>query len=139
MHWQTCDSKGGGLENVTSTQSIIFSTKSSASNLDLGAATRNETTCTNIEGMGIAWSVAVMHGEQGESDRCAEMASPQPTPTPCKTAIQPTEASYIASRAPPGSSVSKPPPDDKSEAQILFVGRVACLLALLESLIHILG
>ncbi|KAH7402005.1 hypothetical protein DE146DRAFT_451064 [Phaeosphaeria sp. MPI-PUGE-AT-0046c] len=132
MRWQTCD---GGDKNFTSTQSIKFSTKASADKLDLVAATNNETACPNVEGMGVAWNITSMSGEPGEM--CAEMTSPLPTPTPCKIHIDSAEASRISASAPAHTHTSTPPPDEKSGAQELFVGRAVCLLAVAGSLLQV--
>lgn len=138
MRWQDCDGDGG-LKNVTSAQSISFSTEKSVPDYDLLAHTSNKTACSNSGGMGVAWNIAAMRGTPGEDDRCAEMASTQPTPTPCKISIQSADANSIAEDKPADNDPEPTPsPEAKSGAQSLSTRGASCLLVFWGLLIHVL-
>lgn len=133
--WHTCE---GGAENFTSTQSIVFSTKSSAGDFDLVAATNNQTRCAKADGMGVAWNISAMRGKPG--DMCAEMSTQVATPTPCKIRVDPAEAGRIWRNAPETAPSARPTPSPEvqSGADKLFVGKTASWLALLVSLVLIM-
>jgi hypothetical protein len=150
LSWQSCDEDAFENHPVsaynmirnTSTWATLFTTQSSASKVDLVAATANKT-CPGEYGvtinvtdktmqvpMGVTWS-----GGRYTNDTCAVVASssPTPTPDPCrvhidKTTVASMEASlharYCRSIDPPSDC-----PDKKSAAQQLAVAGASCLLA----------
>lgn len=130
--WITCDGDWS-----TSTQSIVFSTKSSAGDFDLVEATNNQTGCPKADGMGVAWNITAMRGERG--NMCAEMASTPAEPTPCKIPVDPAAAGRIWRNAPEIAPSAMPTlsPTVQSGADKLCVGTRAWL-ALLVSLILVL-
>lgn len=142
---------GDGIIGNVSTSSILFTTKKSAQEVDLVAATNNEKTCS--EDLGLAINItdtvkvpAKVDWDGGET--CAVVASsPTPTPDPCQVKIDSAVASSISSSMTSRVCTGTDPPvscpsedeDEESSAQKLAVGGLTCLAAAIGGLGYIMG
>jgi hypothetical protein len=132
------------LELHSSTSSTVFTTKDSAQEIDLSAATKQEN-CS--EDIGFAFNITDTHKvptgtEWAGGDTCAAVAPSLPTPTPCQVRINSAAAASISAsitdRRCKGVDPPSDCPSDESAAQKVLVGGVACLMAVIGALGYIM-
>lgn len=139
---------GNRITTNNTSWSVLFTTKKSAHEVDLVAATNDNKTCP--EDIGVAINVtdtlkipgSASAEWDGGGDRCAVVASSTPTPDPCRVKISSAAASSISSAAtarvcdgrdPPVSCPSKDKTGESSAPQLAVAG-AACLAATLGAL-----
>lgn len=125
MDWTNCSTSANettsdgepkvNLNNPWAGQSVRFTTKKGASQPNLTALTAEEK-CGDASAL--AFNITkTLEAQSGyyEGEKCAVLASPAPTPTPCKVSVAPVAASSISSTliaaqcAAPTPDISCPP------------------------------
>ncbi|CAG5173167.1 uncharacterized protein ALTATR162_LOCUS7588 [Alternaria atra] len=143
LSWSNCTQEpywtGTNLTGYMQSSAITFTTKKSAQDIDLVTATKDQN-CSKDQGI----ALKIMDAEEvsDSGGRCAAVANYTVTPNPCWVKIDSAAASNISASLPEQlCSRRNPPvdcPSDKSAAQQLLVGGMACLMATFGALSYFL-
>ncbi|KAL0471486.1 hypothetical protein QR685DRAFT_519331 [Neurospora intermedia] len=136
-HWTGLSSVGDPVNYNRTVGSIEFTIQAGGPAVDVVAATANDKTCSNENGVAINITGKTREvpplNEEMPDNTCVVVGSPQPTPTPCQVKVDSAvaasmTASLRAKLCDPLTSTNRPAdcPEDNA-AQKLAVAGVACL------------
>lgn len=148
--WYSCkDERGNGIATNLTDNSMIFSTKNAAPQVDLVAASNDDkcSSSTNVA-LDITGTASVPNTVQWPGgETCAVVAGSETQPDPCRVKVDSAAASSMSASmtaqicdglAPP-AAVGCPKDDNKkNSAQRLLVGVIACVGAGLGAALYLL-